>query len=151
MRHFLRPESFELILSMFTSFGYFDAQEDDQKVLSNVFQSLKPRGLFILDVAGKEILAKIYQPIHSKDLPDGSLLVERHEIVEDWSRIKNEWIIIKGEKVYRFAFHLRVYSGQELKDRLYEAGFKEISLFGDLDGNPYGPEAKRLIAVAKKV
>jgi len=150
MRHFLLPESFDLILSMFTSFGYFDTQEDDEKVLSNVFQSLKSQGTFIVDVVGKEILAKIYQPIHAKDLPDGSLLVERHEIVEDWSRIKNEWIVVKEETVYRFKFDLRVYSGQELKERLVEAGFSEVHLYGDLDGNPYSPEAKRLIATAKK-
>ncbi len=150
MRHFCRPESFGLILSLFTSFGYFDAPEDDQKALSNVFQSLKPGGTFIVDVVGKEILAKIYQPIHSKVLSDGSLLVERHEIVEDWSRIKNEWIIIKGETVHRFKFQLRVYSGQELKARLAEAGFSEIHLYGNFDGHPYGPEADRLIAVAKK-
>ncbi len=150
MRHFCRPESFGLILSMFTSFGYFDAPEDDQKVLSNVFQSLKPGGTFIVDVVGKEILAKIYQPIHSKDLSDGSLLVERHEIVEDWSRIENEWIVIRGETVYRFKFQLRVYTGQELKARLAEAGFSEIHLYGNLDGDSYGPKAERLIVVAQK-
>jgi hypothetical protein len=33
---------------------------------------------------------------------------------------------------------------------LASAGFGEISLYGSFDGAPYGPQAQRLIAVARK-
>ena len=46
--------------------------------------------------------------------------------------------------------HHTIYSGQELKDRLYQVGFKRVKLFGDLDGNEYGVNAKRLVAAAWK-
>ena len=36
MRAFVRPESFDLALSLFTSFGYFNDAEDDLRVLQNV-------------------------------------------------------------------------------------------------------------------
>ena len=49
-----------------------------------------------------------------------------------------------------FRFHHTLYSGQELQDRLEQTGFGEVRLFGNLDGEEYGPEARRLIAVARK-
>lgn len=33
---------------------------------------------------------------------------------------------------------------------LDQAGFSEVKLFGHLDGRPYGPDAPRLVAVARK-
>jgi 2-polyprenyl-3-methyl-5-hydroxy-6-metoxy-1,4-benzoquinol methylase len=54
MRDFVRPERFDLVLSMFTSFGYFDVKEADSIVLSNMFASLKPGGACVIDVVGKE-------------------------------------------------------------------------------------------------
>ena len=33
---------------------------------------------------------------------------------------------------------------------LEQAGFAEVKLFGHLDGRPYGPDAPRLAAVARK-
>ena len=44
MRDFVRPGAFDLALSMFTSFGYFDDKADDLRVLRQVCESLKPGG-----------------------------------------------------------------------------------------------------------
>ena len=49
-----------------------------------------------------------------------------------------------------FNFQTRLYSGQEMKDILHKAGFEEVNVFGDLDGNKYGVDADRLIAVGRK-
>ncbi len=62
MRDFVRPGAFALVLSMFTSFGYFDDRRDDMTVLQNMFTSLQPGGAFLIEVLGKECLAKILQP-----------------------------------------------------------------------------------------
>jgi 2-polyprenyl-3-methyl-5-hydroxy-6-metoxy-1,4-benzoquinol methylase len=35
MRQFIRAESFDLVLNMFTSFGYFDDKDDDISVLNH--------------------------------------------------------------------------------------------------------------------
>jgi hypothetical protein len=45
---------------------------------------------------------------------------------------------------------INVYSGQELKGFLEEVGFGSVALYGDLEGNEYGIDVKRLIAVARK-
>jgi hypothetical protein len=36
-----------------------------------------------------------------------------------------------------------------LRDRLLQAGFATVALYGDLDGAPYGLDAARLVAVAR--
>jgi SAM-dependent methyltransferase len=150
MRDFVRPDSFALVLSMFTSFGYFDDRREDMIVLQNMFKSLQPGGACLIEVLGKERLAKMFQSTTSTILPDGTLMVERHEIFDDWTRVRNEWLLIKNGKVKRFQFHHTVYSGLELRDRLERAGFTGVKLYGSLAGDEFGPDAERLVAVARK-
>lgn len=150
MRDFVRPNSFNLALSMFTSFGYFDNKHEDQLVLQNIFKSLKPGGVCVIELLGKERLAKVLQPTNSNTLPDGTVIVERHEIFDDWTRIRNEWLLIRNGRTKSFKFHHTIYSGQELRDLLERAGFASVSLYGDLSGSPYGPNSERLVALARK-
>ena len=150
MRNFIRQNAYDLVLNMFTSFGYFDDKQEDLKVLQHIHQSLKSGGACVLEMMGKEILARIFQPTGSDELPDGSILVQRREIFDDWSRIRNEWILLKEGKATSFKFHHTLYSGQELKDRFIQAGFSKVKLFGNLEGMEYGPGASRLIAVGWK-
>jgi SAM-dependent methyltransferase len=150
MRQFVRSDSFSLVLNMFTSFGYFDDKEDDLKVLQNAYQSLKPGGTILIELLGKEPLARRYLATISTELGDGLLLIQRHEIGEDWTRCRNEWILVKDGAAKSFNFQTRLYSGQEMKDILQRAGFEEVKVFGDLDGNKYGVDAERLIAVGQK-
>ena len=150
MRDFLRPESFDLVLSMLTSFGYFDRQDEDRLVLRNMFANLKAGGVCLIDVAGKEQVARVYQPTSSDTLPNGDILVQRHHVFDAWSRIHNEWILVRKGRPRIFKFHHTIYSAQELRDRLAEAGFKDTRVYGNLDGDEYGPKAERLIVVGKK-
>ena len=150
MRDFVRPGSFALVLSMFTSFGYFDDRQDDMTVLQNMFASLQPGGVCLIEVLGKERLAKILQPTISTVLPDGTLLVERHEIFDDWTRVRNEWLLIRNGRAKSYKFHHTIYSGQELRDRMERVGFVAVKLHGNLDGDAYGPNAERLIAIGRK-
>ena len=150
MRDFVRPGAFDLVLSMFTSFGYFDDKREDLTVLQNLFASLRPGGRCLIDVVGKEYLARIFQPTKSETLPDGTRLVQRHEVFDDWTRIRNEWILLRKGRAKSFRFHHTVYSGQELRDRMETAGFVDVRLYGDLDGGDYGTNAQRLIAVSRK-
>jgi 2-polyprenyl-3-methyl-5-hydroxy-6-metoxy-1,4-benzoquinol methylase len=150
MRDFIRPESYDLALSMFTSFGYFENRSEDDKVLSNVFTSLRPHGVFLMEIMGKEMLAKIFQPASVESLPDGTMMVEQRQIIDDWTRVRNQWTIIRKAKARKFIFHLNLYSGQELREKLEMSGFRDVKLYGNMDGDPYGPSAKRLIAVARK-
>ena len=150
MRDFVRPEVFDLVLNMWTSFGYFDDKTDDLKVLNNIYASLKSGGVCLFEMMGKERLSKILLDTTCEELPDGTKLIQRHEIFDDWTRVRNEWILIRGDTAKSFKFHHTIYSGQEFRDRLERAGFSQIKLYGTLEGDAYGPQAQRLVAVAHK-
>lgn len=150
MRDFVRPQAFDLVVSMFTSFGFFETEDDDLKVLGNVHESLAPDGVLVMDAAGKEWVAEHFEDTTSDQLPDGSILFQRHRVVKEWRRIRNEWILVKGDKAKTFKFEHTLYSGRELSDRLRQSGFREVRLLGDLEGGEYGVGSKRLVARAVK-
>jgi SAM-dependent methyltransferase len=150
MRDFVRPKAFNLVLSMFTSFGYFDNKSEDLEVLENILTSLMPGGVCLIDVTGKEWLSKVFQPTRSDVLPDGTEIIQKAEIFDDWTRVRNEWILIRKGGAKSFKFHHTIYSGQELRDRMEQTGFTDVKLFGNLDGDEYGLDAQRLIVVGHK-
>jgi SAM-dependent methyltransferase len=150
MRNFVRPGAFDLAINLFTSFGYFDSPRENQSVLENVAASLKPGGVLVLDVMGKEIVASIFQPTRSREIPGEGILVYRCLGIEDWSRIENEWLLISGRGVRTFRLRHWLYAGAELRDLLLSSGFSAVELKGSFKGAAYGPGAERLIAVARK-
>jgi hypothetical protein len=136
--------------NLFTSFGYFGEVEEDLAVLKNVFNSLTPGGCFVIDLMGKEIIARGFSPSAVDELPDGSILVQMREITADWYRIRSHWLLVREQKLTEVRFDHALYSGRELADLLKQAGFERVKLFGSLQGIPYDVNAKRLVAVAMK-
>jgi len=150
MRTFSRSGFYDLACNLFTSFGYFEKEEDNLKVLRNMHQSLAEGGVAIFEVLGKERLARTWQNAICSQLEDGSLVVQRPQLRNDWSRVHADWTVIRNGSARSFSFEHSIYSGCELKDRLLASGFRQVQLFGDLQGSPYNLEALRLVAVARK-
>jgi ubiquinone/menaquinone biosynthesis C-methylase UbiE len=150
MRCFKRPEQYELAISMLTSLGYFDDPQEDILVLTNLYESLKAGGLCVMDMMGREILARDFHPTVSDKNADGSILVQRREVRDGWGRLHNERILIKGGRAFTFSFHQRIFSGQELKEHMQRVGFQQVKLYGDLQGGEYDTKATRLVAVGRK-
>ena len=149
MRNFCNPNTFDIVLNLFTSFGYFENQEDDEKVLNNICLSLKSGGKLLLDLVGKETLAPVFTERDWVE-ENGILFLAERKPIEDWCKIKNRWIMIKDDIRKEFTFTHRIFSGSEISTLLYESGFKSVELIGDLNRNPYDHTAKRLIAIAIK-
>jgi len=149
MRDFHRPDSFDIALSLFTSFGYFRDDEENQQVLNNVFANLRLGGVFVLDAAGKEVLARIFKSASVDDIP-GGLFIQRRRAVDSWSRMNNEWIIIRDDVQRSFRLEHWIYSGREISQMMTRAGFADVRVFGDYTGAPYGSAATRLVVVATK-
>jgi len=151
MRYYAMPGGFDLVINLYTSFGYFAQQSDDMKVLKNIASSLTEAGAVVLDVVGKEALAG-QLPLDRQPTVehDGSLLIERIDVVDDWSRAKVQWMFIRDDAVERFDFEHTLYSGRELRDLMNWAGLSDVTLYGGLDGRPYGPGAERLVAVGRR-
>ena len=101
-------------------------------------------------MVSKERLARAFQATTSTELSNGDVLFQRHEIVDDWTRIRNRWTLMRAGDMRTFEFTHRIYSGQEIKDLLALAGLAAACVYGDLDGRPYGFDAQRLIAVARR-
>ncbi|HEY2012260.1 MAG TPA: methyltransferase domain-containing protein [Bryobacteraceae bacterium] len=149
MRRFTRPSAFDLACNIFTSFGYFEREDDDLLVLRNVRESLKPGGIFVMEMMGKERLARVWSNAICTDYPDGATLVTRPHLRDSWCRVHNEWTLLKDGRARTFQFDHSLYSGREIRDRLLTAGFAEVKLYGDLQGSEYGLDAMRLVAVAR--
>jgi SAM-dependent methyltransferase len=149
MRRYVRPATYSLAICMYNSFGYFEDREDDFVTVANVFESLKPGGAFVLECAGKEPLARIFQPFAGHQTPEGIQVFRTRKLLDDWSRTENTSVVVRGDRVQRFRYVLNLYSGRELKELLDRAGFR-TSVCGNLDGAPYDQNASNLFAIARK-
>ena len=45
----VEDESFDAVINLFTAFGYFEDEDDDQRVLNEVARVLRPGGAFLID------------------------------------------------------------------------------------------------------
>lgn len=151
MRDFRRDEAFDLVINMFTAFGYFEDPDEDVNVLKNIYHSLRPGGRLLLEMAGKEQIAMYFKDVDSFQFDDGTLFIQRREIRHNWTRIYNHWMVIQGNTVQSMTFEHTLYSARELADRLALAGFVNIRIFGNLEGDPYGiAPSGRLVVLADK-
>lgn len=142
--HHVEAGAYDVVLNLFTSFGYFEDPADNARVLRNMRDCLTPGGRLVLDVAGKELLARRVTPPkvvrHGEDL-----LVQTDTVLEDWARLRSDWVLVRGDHVRRASLVWFVYSAVELRSMVREAGFGEVEVFGGFDGRPYDQDAERLV------
>ena len=150
MRGFVRPEAFDLALNLFTSIGFFEDLDDDRRVLGNYCASLRPGGHLVVDVMGREVLARTFEPKRFQELPDGTILLSENRITDAWRWMEGAWTFIRDGEVKRMTWGHRIWSGSDLDRELRDAGFGEVQLFGGFDGSEYDHRARRLVAVARK-
>lgn len=149
MRDYSKTSYFDVVLNLWTSFGYFEKEEENQQVLNNVYNSLKNGGKFLIDLMGKEVTARIFKEKDWLQTEDGFILVQR-SIENGWEKSVDRRVKISSEGISEYEMRVNLYSGKELRQKLDEAGFSEIKLYGTWEGDPYDEEAERLIAIARK-
>jgi len=149
MRTFCRPDTFNATISMFTSFSYFEDPEEDRQVVLNVYRSLKAGGVFLLEMHGKETLARIFR---EKDWSEtnGVFILYDRKVSQNWGWMENRWIMFKDNKHTESIFSHRLYAATELIALLTGCGFSSVDIYGSLDGDPYDHKAQRLIAIGHK-
>jgi SAM-dependent methyltransferase len=149
MRSFIREGEFDRAVCMLSAFGSFEDDADNRRVLENVRRSLRSGGRFVLDVLGKELLARIFQPTGAESIPGVGTHFSERTWAESFTRMENKWTLVtEGGAVKRYSLRHWVYSARELELMLRDAGFGRVELFGGLSGEPYGPGAGRLIALS---
>lgn len=147
MREFIRPAAFDLALSLFTSFGYFESREDNLRVLVNVRRSLRPGGALVMELMNKERLASLFAPASIME-NEGTVLIEHRRVLPGWSRLENTWYVLAGGRYETFTLRHWIYSGEELCSLLTQAGFGSVSVYGSFAGAPFVGDA-RLHVVAR--
>lgn len=145
----VEPQRYDVGLSLFSSFGYYDKHEDNLHVLRNMYESLRGGGKILIDLRGKENFAYNFDA-QSWGRIEESIILTQRVANDDFSKITNSWVVIKdgSEKTYTFTHW--IYSAQELKVMLHEVGFNDINIYGDWAGGAYVPQSKRMIVIATK-
>jgi len=146
MRHI--PGIFDMILSLFTSFGYFMDDAENYSVLSEINSSLNSGGILWLDFMNSLIVEKNLVRKNEKSLPGGIKAIEERSISK--GRIeKNIRFIRDGEeKIYRES--VRLFSKSELEEMISNAGFTVKKIFGNYEGEEWNPDSERTILFCKK-
>ncbi len=168
MRRLRYRRQFDLLLNLFTSFGYF-GDRDDQRVLKSFHRALKPGGWLVLHTINRDFIVRHYKPLDRARLP-GFRLEQRARLDLPTSVIHAEWIVRwdsvpaasrllgRGSKkpsrlkaVPRRGWtHLRVYSCHELKAMLARAGFRRVQAFGGFCGEPVSFDRRWLLLTAQR-
>jgi SAM-dependent methyltransferase len=142
-----RTARFDGAINWFTAFGYFDDNELRQ-VLAEVARALKPGGRFALERQHRGRIVGVLQPAVVLER-DGDLLIDRNRFEPLTGRIVSERTIVRGGRVRRVPFFVRLFGLTELRGWLPGAGFAAVDGY-DQDGAPLSPASRRLLVVAQR-
>lgn len=151
MRSFKRPGHFDMVLVMWTSFGYFTDSKDHARVLTCARESLRPGGRLVLDLVSREHLAHTLEPVHLTEFEDESLLVERPLLVDEMTRLDNEWLLVTGDdQVHRASFSHHVWSTSEIRRLLADCGLQCLGLYGSVEGDLLELDSERMVVIGER-
>lgn len=140
---------FGCVLNLFTSFGYFEAEEDNLDVMRGIRDALYPGGRFLIDYVNKD---HVLSALVSVDYPDGRGAVKTQRRYFDpvsGRLIKTICIEEDGaRRVYRES--IRLYGSDELRAMAESAGLRVPAIHGALDGSPLGPDSRRAVLLGEK-
>jgi len=152
MRELRWEEEFDAVISMFTSFGYLESDEEDERVLRGVGAALRPGGQFFVDHHNRERTTP-WLGGGRKDWweGDGHIVMEEDEWDVLRSRITMTRTIIAPDGGRRqTGFVLRIYSHSEWLGMLRRSGLEWVKTYGGYDGSEYHHDSRGLVLVARK-
>ncbi len=150
MGHIPYVEYFATVLSLFTSFGYFERDEENAAVLAAVRASMRAGGQFLLDTLNRDWVTANLVTEEEQKVAGGHLQIERR-LTPDGRRVEKTTRVRElgnHEKTYRES--VRLYTPSEVETMLKAEGFTKIRRFGSLEGEPHESQSPRLILVAEK-
>lgn len=136
---------FRAVLSFFTSFGYFDTDDENLGVLGQVAACLEPGGRLLLDLPNRASLEDRLVP-RSEGEREGYRIVEERSLVGD--RIVKRIRVTGGDGDQEFVEKVRLYTPEEIADGLRSAGMDPGRFYGDFDGSAFEASSDRMIVTA---
>ena len=121
-------DTFDVVMILGNSFGYFETINDDIRVLKEVFRVLKPSGKLLVDVADGDFLKKNFQPRSWEWIDEKHFVCRERSLAKDEQRIISREIVSQTEKgVITDQFYSeRIYTPESLSEILKKAGFSNI-------------------------
>ncbi|WP_273333830.1 class I SAM-dependent methyltransferase [Dictyoglomus turgidum] len=142
-------EEFDVVISMFTSFGYYE-DEDNLKILKNVAKALKRGGKFLLDLSNRDFILRNFLPYVVIER-EGNYMIDFNIVDITEGRIYNKRVVIRDGVKKEKPFFIRLYAPTEIKFILESLGLKVIKFFGGYDSSPLSIYSRRMIIISEKV
>ena len=148
MRKPFKQAYFDYVCNLFTSFGYFDKQEDNLLTLSAVCQDLKPKGVFVQDFFNAHKVQKNLVPYELKSV-DGIDFEITKEIID--KRVIKTIRFKDQNEDFEFQEKVSLFDLEDFKAMYKESDLDLLHCFGDYQLNSFDPETSdRLILIAHK-
>lgn len=140
-------KKYDAILNLFTSFGYFDSDQEDLLVLSNFKNALKPNCFAVIDFINIEKV-KAQLIAHETKIIDGIEFQITRKIVDEFI-VKEITITDKGT-ISHFYEKVKCIDLNKINHYLTKVGFKLIHTFGNYNLETYNEKTSdRLILVVQ--
>ncbi|MBO0796614.1 MAG: methyltransferase domain-containing protein [Ktedonobacteraceae bacterium] len=156
MRAIPYENCFDAVLNVFTSFGYFEREEEDKQVIHQVGRALRPGGRFLLDTVTLPHILHNFQPKHFHCYPDGLMVLEERAIDMQTNRYHVQVTLLTPAKEDRSMLRrldylqtIRIYSIPELLNMCAACGLIIEACYGDFNGEPL-TESSRLVLLCRK-
>ncbi|CAJ1003164.1 MULTISPECIES: bifunctional 2-polyprenyl-6-hydroxyphenol methylase/3-demethylubiquinol 3-O-methyltransferase UbiG [Bacillales] len=150
MRHIPFREEFDIVVNLFTSFGYFTSDAENEQVVHNMAAALKPGGEVVIDYLNPAYVKAHLVPRSTKEVT--GLFIEEERWIED-GFVKKRIVVNDAEQSEPRIYleQVRLFSVEEMTAMLRRAGFERIEIYGDYEFRPYAAETSpRMIFYAHK-
>lgn len=148
MRLPFRINYFDAVVNFFTSFGYFDNDEDHLRSLKNVSKGLRPKGLLLLDYFNSNWVLQHLQPSETKTI-DG-INFQLRKWVSD-GHVFKQVDFVKDGQAYHFQERVRLFDLNDFRMMFEQSGLQLKAVFGSYQLEAFDPQSsQRLILIAEK-
>ncbi len=134
------------VLSMFTSFGYFD-DADNRRVLREMARACRPGGVLVLDFLDADHVARV--PDSTERTVEGWRIVENRRVDAGYV-VKDVEVSRAGATAARWTERVRLYGAEALAGLVRESGFDVVAVWGDYDGSPRSDATNRVIVLGRR-
>ena len=146
MRELDYEGAFDGAINVFSSFGYFDDEADDRRVLAGIARALRPGGALLLDVIHPPGLFRVYRERWWEELDDGVVWLQEHEWDALRCRNRGLWTFIRPDGSRSELRHsIRLYTTAELVALFADAGLEVDRVWGGWEDVEPGLETMRQV------
>ncbi|MNK40433.1 dTDP-3-amino-3,4,6-trideoxy-alpha-D-glucopyranose [compost metagenome] len=140
-------EKFDAIFNLFTSFGYFESDDDNLTTLKAIKESLSDYGFAVIDFMNVPNVIENLVPEETKTVDEIDFHIKRY--VEDGHIFKEIDFEDQGRK-YHFTEKVKALTLKDFQDLMDEAGIFLLDIFGDYKLKKFHKtESERLIMIFK--